>query len=155
MLIIAHRANISGPAPETENSPQAIREALDLNFHVEVDVWMVKNRVYLGHDAPKYHVDEPLALLKRPEVWAHAKNHAALVWCLGNGIRTFAHDADPYVFTSDGYIWCHLHLPPPESGYTDRHIVVRNAEHYVSPVVLRLAGGVCTDYPMMYRLAFD
>ena len=57
MIRISHRGNIDGIEPDTENSPEQIKKALDLGYNVEVDVWKTGDEIYLGHDAPEYKVD--------------------------------------------------------------------------------------------------
>ena len=50
MILISHRGNLNGPKPLMENSPAYIEIAIKKNFHVEIDVWIKKNNLYLGHD---------------------------------------------------------------------------------------------------------
>ena len=52
--LISHRGNISGPNISLENDPTYILEALSLGYDCEVDVWLVKKELYLGHDEPTY-----------------------------------------------------------------------------------------------------
>ena len=60
MVLISHRGNLTGSNPERENSQTYIQEALNKGFNVEVDVWVVNNQIYLGHDAPQYLIDKIL-----------------------------------------------------------------------------------------------
>ena len=58
MKIIAHRGNLNGPDPETENTPNQILKAIDAGFEVEVDMWFHgQNRLMLGHDRPTTHIE--------------------------------------------------------------------------------------------------
>jgi hypothetical protein len=52
MKLIAHRGNINGSNPEKENHPDYINEAIKLGHNVEIDVWFINNKFYLGHDDP-------------------------------------------------------------------------------------------------------
>jgi hypothetical protein len=49
MKFISHRGNLSGRNPESENSPSYINMALKLGYDVEVDVWYIDGKWYLGH----------------------------------------------------------------------------------------------------------
>ena len=53
MILISHRGNLSGPSKE-ENHPEHIIKAAAAGFDVEVDVWVINNDYFLGHDEPRY-----------------------------------------------------------------------------------------------------
>jgi hypothetical protein len=80
--LISHRGNINGPNKKLENSPNYIREALDHGFDVEIDVWVLDGKYFLGHNAPQYPVLEEF--LQNEKLWCHAKNLAALEQMLQN-----------------------------------------------------------------------
>ena len=50
MKLIAHRGNLHGPNPDKENSTDYINEAIESGYNVEIDVWFINNKWYLGHD---------------------------------------------------------------------------------------------------------
>src|SRR5689334_14747488 len=51
MIILAHRANLEGPKPETENSVAATRRALEFGFGIETDLRRTaEGRFYIAHD---------------------------------------------------------------------------------------------------------
>ena len=56
MILISHRGNTDGKNSEYENNPIYVNKALDKDFDVEVDVWLIDNRWYLGHDSPKHEI---------------------------------------------------------------------------------------------------
>ena len=56
MRIISHRGNIRGPVPGRENAPSYIDCALGNGYDVEIDVRVVNNEIWLGHDEPQYKV---------------------------------------------------------------------------------------------------
>ena len=56
MIYIAHRGNINGKQLDLENSPKYINRAIELGYHVEVDVWY-NDGFFLGHDNPKYKIN--------------------------------------------------------------------------------------------------
>ena len=56
MNLISHRGNIDGPQLDKENSPNYINEAIEAGYNVEIDIWFVNNKWYLGHDNPTYEI---------------------------------------------------------------------------------------------------
>jgi len=103
MFYISHRGNIFGPNKKNENKIDYIKNALDLGFDVEIDVWYHKNNFYLGHDEPQFKTNESFLLTK--EFWCHAKNFEALVNLKKIKSNYFWHQEDDYILTSSGYIW--------------------------------------------------
>ena len=72
MKYIAHRGLFNGPNRELENSPDQIDQALALGYDCEIDLWVVNNELYLGHDGPKYKITKEY--LNNDKFWIHAKN---------------------------------------------------------------------------------
>ena len=72
MLLISHRGNLNGPNPEKENNPLYVTKALDLGYDVEIDVWLVQDKLYLGHDSPQYLIN--LDFLKNNLYFSHHLN---------------------------------------------------------------------------------
>jgi hypothetical protein len=71
---------------------------------VEVDVWLKDGKFYLGHDEPKYKVDE--SFLENFRIICHAKNVEALHKMLSNKeIHCFWHEGDYCTITSKGWVW--------------------------------------------------
>tara|TARA_Y100000310_G_scaffold299570_1_gene334527 strand:- start:7 stop:417 length:411 start_codon:yes stop_codon:yes gene_type:complete len=104
IIRIAHRGNTNGRIPPFENSPVYISKALDRGFHVEVDVWFVKNSFCLGHGEPRYPVDE--SFLETDNLICHAKNMEALHKMLQNEkIHCFWHEKDHCTITSRKWVW--------------------------------------------------
>ena len=52
MEIVSHRGNLNG-ASDNENHPDQILKTLN-DFRVEVDVWFIDGKWFLGHDNPDY-----------------------------------------------------------------------------------------------------
>ena len=50
MIFIAHRGLITGPDFEKENKVATIDFAIKDGFDAEVDLWVLDNKLYLGHD---------------------------------------------------------------------------------------------------------
>lgn len=136
MKLIAHRGNTKGPSNELENSPGLIERAVKKGYDVEVDVWYVDSKYWLGHDAPKYEMGS--YWLYHPKLWRHAKNFEALRRMLDAGVHCFAHEKDERTVTSRGYIWTY-----PGTEYDNKSIVVVQG-----PIVGEVpkAYGICSDY---------
>ena len=103
MILISHRGNINGKK-EGENEPRYVFDAMDAGYNVEVDIWYVDNKLYLGHDKPQYHIQAPF--IGDSRIWCHAKNLEAIVemkkfdaWYLKN-IHYFWHRKDDVTLTS-------------------------------------------------------
>ena len=142
MKLISHRGNTNGINKEFENNPNYINQALEQGFDVEIDVWLIDNDFYLGHDSPQYKID--FDYLVNPKFWCHAKNSNALSKLLENKIHCFFHKNDNYTITSQGIIWVYPH----------------NLLHYNSVCVLPENGyygtlekcyGICSDYINKYK----
>jgi len=102
MKFIAHRGNVSRRIGPLENSPSYITTAINLGHDVEVDVWLIDDVFYLGHDEPQYKVERDFVL--NDKFWIHAKNIDALN-ALKDSTNCFFHNTDDAVLTSKGFIW--------------------------------------------------
>lgn len=99
---VAHRGNTKGKT-EQENHPTYLTVAAKNHF-VEVDVWYVKDKIFLGHDEPTYEVS--IHFLKNEKFFCHAKNIEALHRMLEEpDIHCFWHENDLVTLTSKGYVW--------------------------------------------------
>ena len=112
MILIAHRGNISGPNPELENTMPYLLAAKEQGYHVELDIWAIDHRIYLGHDRPTTEVTMSDIELLGVAGWFHAKNISALL-LLKNKFNTFFHDQDAMTLTSYGFIWSHNGIENP------------------------------------------
>lgn len=147
MIIISHRGNLSGPktALAGENTPAALRAALDAGFEVEADVRSGPDgKLYLGHDCPTFE----LFLDRYPagKMWYHAKDYRALARLLGAGYHVFFHDRDDYTLTSGGYIWAYPGMVVSDNGIC---VLPESNGGFFGGVA-----GLCTDYPIVYREAY-
>ena len=140
-MIIAHRGNVNGPDPKTENREDTIVKAINLGFDCEIDVWKVNGQLWLGHDGPEHETTIEFLTEYRSRLWVHCKNLDALI-ALKDEYNCFFHDKDTYTLTSKGYIWGNI-----GSHMTSQTIqVMPERANEVSTVYL----GVCTDYPFRY-----
>ena len=102
-IIIKHRNRRNGPGKD-DNYPASILISICEGHNVEIDVWLINNEFYLGHDAPSFKIDEKF--LENHLLWCHAKNSEALFKMLDNpNIHCFWHDNDKHTITSNGFIW--------------------------------------------------
>ncbi len=143
-LIISHKANLSGPNPETENKPEHIEWVIkQYDLDCEVDIWNIHNEWYLGHDYPQYKIDYFWLLKYKKWLWLHCKNLLALDnLSSGDNFNCFWHENDGYTLTSKGYIWTF-----PNYLTTSNCIIVLKNENDVIPSE---AKGICTDFSLNY-----
>jgi glycerophosphoryl diester phosphodiesterase len=140
-MIIAHRGNINGPNPSTENREETIARAIELGLDCEIDVWKTDGRLWLGHDGPEHETTISFLAAHRPRLWVHCKNLDALI-ALKDEYNCFFHDKDTYTLTSKGYIWGNVGSPMT----TQTILVMPEKANMVCTEYL----GVCTDYPFRY-----
>lgn len=106
MIKIAHRGNFSGPFPEMENRPDYIERAIE-KYDAEIDLWLIDNKFFLGHDKPQYHIKYDWLLERRRKLWIHCKNIGAIQYLAkqkGDDMNYFGHSLDSFVITSAGYV---------------------------------------------------
>lgn len=107
MIFISHRGNINGKNDELENNPLYIEDAINSGYDVEIDVWKIDDKLYLGHDEPSYEIHLDWLLENKNKFWVHCKNIECLIYLTSNEIdlNYFCHDQDIATLTSKGYIW--------------------------------------------------
>jgi len=137
MKIISHRGNLNGVNKELENNPQHLIEVTK-RFDVEVDVWFVDNRWFLGHDEPHYEVEYNFFTDK---MWLHCKNLEACCQLTNSVLNWFWHENDKVTLTSKGYIWAYPKIYVP-NGITVEFGKTQQLPEYIM--------GICTDYPEYY-----
>lgn len=142
MKIISHRGNLTGRIPDQENRASYIQAAIDAGYEVEIDVWCVEEKFYLGHDEPQYFVEDSWLKDRISLLWCHAKNADALEKLLEEGVHCFWHESDTYTITSRGSIWCYV------GKYHKKGIAVNLGEPTDPKDSLY---GVCTDYPIKWK----
>jgi hypothetical protein len=139
MILISHRGNINGRIIERENSPLYVDEALNLGYNVEIDVWIDKGLVFLGHDNPQYQIDSYWLNKRHSKLWIHCKNIESLEWMSDKlNYNYFWHEHDTLTITSHRYIWVY-----PGKQVVKNSIGVLPEIHNddISQCI-----GVCSDY---------
>jgi hypothetical protein len=109
MKIISHRANISGIDIERENNPYYIDQCITMGFDVEIDLRIVNNKLYLGHDYAKYEINADWLDKRKHFLLVHIKEIEALYYVLEEKLDLvyFCHTNDDFTPISNGSIWCH------------------------------------------------
>lgn len=144
MIFIAHRGNLSGPEPDSENATAYIEAALRAGYDTEVDVWRVRGEFYLGHDSAQHGVSADF--LQRDGLWCHAKNVEALESLLQiPRAHVFWHQTDDFTLTSEGYVWTY-----PGRTLIEGAICVLPESSSEEPA-LEHCGGICSDFVARYR----
>jgi hypothetical protein len=105
MKLISHRGNLNGKIQNNENHPEYIDEALHAGFDVEIDMWWVDGRTYLGHDEPQFEVDDKWLTERMDNLWVHCKNVELLNWIRSTSLHWFWHEEDTLTLTSKGFVW--------------------------------------------------
>lgn len=151
MKLIAHRGNINGKNPLQENSPFYIEEALNKGYDVEIDVWYLNNKFYLGHDEPSYNIN--VEFLQNNKLWCHAKTLDSLYKMLeyqylgdNDSIHCFWHQTDQVTLTSQNYIWTF-----PGYKLFDSSICVLPEKANYTEENLKNCAGICSDYIEKYK----
>jgi len=155
MLFIAHRANLYGPDPNTENTPLQIERVLAAtDYSVEIDVWCINNTFFLGHDKPDIKIENPYVYLNNSRFFIHAKNLEALTKLTRvlNKPHIFSHDKDPVVLTYPyGIAWVYPGFPIDE--YSICVMPERTPNTYTEKRLFS-AYGICTDNPVDYEIVY-
>jgi len=130
----------------------AINIAIAAGFDVEIDIWHVNNRFFLGHDYPKCYVDESFLIDHSSRLWCHAKTLQALYALLDMPMmECFFHNIDQYTLTSNDLIWTY-----PDMPVTDKSIMLLFEKFSLEDAKIpEYIYGLCSDHIKYYRNAFN
>lgn len=147
MIFIAHRGNINGPNIERENTEEYILEALSKGYDCEIDLWVIDNILYLGHDKPIHKTSKEFILNNSNNLWIHCKNHQALQYLINIDTNYFYHDKDNYTITSKNIIWGNIN-----SEIINNMICVMPEKYtqHINKSHLLKCIGICSDYISCY-----
>ena len=143
MILISHRGNIDGKIVERENHPDYIDEAIALGYDVEIDLWFIDGRVYLGHDEPQYEVDDSWLGERTDKLWVHCKNVESLYWIRSTILHYFWHEEDTVTLTSKNHIWAYPGKQPIRGSIAV--MPERDNDNVL------LCAGICSDYIKRYE----
>jgi hypothetical protein len=148
IIYISHRGNLNEIIKNEENDPKKILFCISEGFDVEIDVWLIGDKFYLGHDEPQYKVS--FDFLSNKKLWCHAKNKEALHTMLSDKqIHCFWHQNDDYTITSHGNIWVF-----PGKNLIHKSIAVMPEITNYADIDLKNCFAICTDKPYFYRNLF-
>ncbi len=147
MKFISHRGNLEKKILNEENKPEKILHCLNSGYDIEIDVWMIDNKLFLGHDTPQYSIDKNFILDNFLYLWCHAKNLNALNYMLiYEKINCFCHQNDDYVITSKKNVWTF-----PNKQLTEKSIAVLPEISNYSLEELKKCYGICSDNIEYYK----
>lgn len=143
MILISHRGNINGKLPHNENHPDYIDEAIHAGFDVEIDMWLIDGRTYLGHDEPQYEVDDKWLGERAEKLWVHCKNVELLNWIRSTVLHYFWHEEDTLTLTSKNYIWVY---PAKQPVIGSIAVMPERSNDDISKCI-----GICSDVIKKYK----
>ena len=144
MILISHRGNIEGKNVDKENHPDYIDQALSLGYQVEIDLWLINGKLFLGHDEPQYNINSDWLFNRISKLWIHCKNIPAIEWFnIVGRFNYFWHENDTITLTSKNDIWAYPGKQPIKNS------IAVMPEIYDEDVSSCL--GVCSDYIQTYK----
>ena len=143
MILISHRGNINGKIVERENHPSYIDEAINLGYDVEIDMWWIDGKTYLGHDVPQYEVDDEWLTKRINKLWVHCKNIELLNWIRSTTLHYFWHEEDTLTLTSQNQIWAYPGKQPILGSIAVMPEINKDN--------ISLCIGICSDYIKNYK----
>lgn len=155
MKLISHRGNYLCPK-QNENHPEQIRYVIEQKFCnlCEVDIWIINNQAFFGHDEPKYFVDE-LNLFREKCIF-HCKNPSAINYfynrnfCNREKYHYFWHENDRYALTNFEIPICY----PGQAILPDSIIMKPEQSYFDLQWANNNCWGICTDYIYNYQQLF-
>jgi len=145
LILIAHRGLLSGPNEIEENKIKSIENCLDEGYNVEVDVMLIGDELFLGHDEPQEKC--PWWILESKKTWIHAKTVKTFHYLTKNKIpNLFYHTDEDVVLTTSMFLWTNLN-----KELTEISICVLPEQTNQSIKDIRNCYGICTDYPIRYE----
>lgn len=145
MKFISHRGNLDGKKKDCENKPHTILNCISLGFDVEVDIWVVNKKIYLGHDKAEYEINIDFLESNRQNLWIHAKNSSALELLNKTSLNYFWHQEDSYTLTSHHFIWVY-----PDKKLINNSIAVMPEIANYDLQELQICYGICSDNILSY-----
>jgi hypothetical protein len=143
MKLISHRGNINGRIIEAENRPDYIDDTIRLGYDVEIDLWVVDGKIYLGHDNFQYEINDKWLNERIDKLWVHCKNIESLNWIKNTSLHYFWHENDTLTLTSKNYIWAYPGKQPIVGSIA---VMPELNDDDLSDCL-----GICSDYISNYR----
>ena len=149
MILISHRGHINGINREQENHPDYLRQALNLGYHIETDLWVMEGgKLFLGHDGPTHPITESFFKdFDSTKMIYHAKNDQALLFLSQQkDLHYYWHEDDDYTLTSKGLIWVHCF-----NGKLLPGSICVLPEVRKDNLGLENCAGICSDFVEKYK----
>ena len=148
MIYISHRGNINGRIEDSENKPEYIDDTIQLGFDVEIDVWYIDGKWWLGHDGPQYEIDFEWMDNRSHKLWIHCKNKQAVEYLVENdyeaaNINWFWHEEDTMTLTSFNYVWAYPGKQPIKKSIAVMPEINKDD--------ISKCSGICSDYIKDYK----
>jgi len=150
MRLISHRGNVDGKYPQYENLPEYVEKAMSLGYDCEIDVRFIDGEWFLGHDKPQYKIDLDWIIENNLKLWVHCKNVEAIQefkrleeWVQLKSINYFWHQEDDVTITSQGFVWAHPKIQPPNDSIA---VMPDNYKWDLKNVL-----GICSDFIAKYK----
>ena len=149
MMLISHRGNINSINPERENTQEYIDEAINSGYHVEIDLYCHKDKLWLGHDTPDTTVQSQWLVDRTDKLFVHAKNHTALEYFLYNtNIPVFYHTIESHVLIGNtSLIWSH----DLDEATSNSIIPLLSAKDFEKRCNFKHVYGICSDFVGDFR----
>lgn len=150
MKIISHRGNLDGPNIGNENKKDQISACIDLGLDIEIDLWRIDEKFFLGHDDPETEISEKWLLEKKNYLWIHCKNLEGLEILIKefSDLNFFWHENDKYTLTNHGYIWAY---PGNELSLNSVCVMPEWNDKEFKCISGLKCYGICTDYPLKVK----
>lgn len=142
-IFISHRGNLFGKNIEKENSVSYIENAFLFDVDVEIDVWLIENAWYSGHDKPEFEINFEWLQKNDKKFWIHCKNIDSLIALQETNFNYFWHENDKATLTSKNYIWAF----PSKKKIKKSIDVLPEKYAIVDPGCL----GICSDYVIDFK----
>lgn len=151
MKFISHRGNIRGKKESEENKPITILNAVNLGYDCEIDLWLIHDELFLGHDMPEYLISADFLISLKSSLWVHCKNVEAMIWCnnLPDGeLNYFWHETDKVVLTSKGNLWAYPGNQPISNSVAVMPELFQEKK-------LSECLGICSDNIELYKKEYE
>jgi len=119
----------------------------DNRFDIEVDVWVLSGKYFIGHSKPSWRICE--TNLFKDNIWVHAKNIEAFYHLYGRVKNLFFHQKDEMALTTSGYVWTYIGKP-----LTPMSIAVLPERANYDIKELKQCAGICSDNLEFYMEIF-
>ena len=139
--IISHRGNVNGSNKKRENRISSIVECLNLGFDVEIDVFLINQKLYLGHDEPQEEILPNFLDEHKKNLWIHCKNFDSLNFMTNTNLNYFWHENDKFTLTSYKFVWTY-----PNNIVSNNSVIVCSSIKETNFYKNSNSYGICTDW---------